>query len=423
MTHKFESNANGLRVLTDHMTGIETVSISVLIKTGSRYEEEKYNGISHFLEHMAFKGTNTRTARQIAEEFDMIGGKFNAYTSREKTVYHAKVLKEDWQKALDIIADIIQNSTFDQKELDSERNVILQEIAQTNDAPDDIVFDYFQEVAFPKQPIGRSILGKEGFIKSVTRDDFFRYVGERYGYRNTIISAAGSLDHDKFTEHAFSKFNNLSTQSIDVYEPAFYVGGDTRVKRDLEQVHLVIGFSGLSYVHPNYYDIQVLSMVVGGGMSSRLFQEIREKRGLAYHISAFNSSYSDCGIFGVYSATSEDKVNELLDATASELHDMVTSISEDEVQRAKAQLKASVLMAKESSMARAEKMASNYAVFGRFVPIYEIISKIDAVSTESLRSVMNKILIQDRKLTFSSIGNIDRVCAREEVATMFGFQA
>ncbi|MBA8667020.1 insulinase family protein [Holosporaceae bacterium 'Namur'] len=400
---------NGMMVAFDQMKEVETVAISVLMKTGSKFEKKEQSGISHFLEHMAFKGTNTRTAKQIAEEFDMIGGYFNAYTSREKTVYYAKVLKDDIDTAVDILSDILQNSSFSVEEIDKERKVVLQEMAQTKDTPDDIIFDNFQEAAFPDQPLGRSILGEEEIIKSLSRDQIIEYVNSRYGFNNVIVSAAGNFDVGDYNNLIKSKFNLLPGKSENLEIKSDYRGGESRINKDLEQVHFVLGFEGVSYYDDDYYTQQALSIIAGGGMSSRLFQEVRENRGLAYSISAFGSNYADNGIFGIYSSSSDYNINELVDVVIAELHKMLDSITEEEVKRAKAQVRAGLLMSRENPVSRAEKFASNLSIYGRYVPITEVIDKVNAIDPSKVQKYLRRILSNNKQPTISSIGKIDKL--------------
>jgi predicted Zn-dependent peptidase len=310
---------NGIRVISQKMNETEAVTIEIWTGVGSRYERPEQNGISHFLEHMAFKGTKTRSAKQIAEDFDNIGGQLNAFTSREHTVYYAKVLKENFHDAIDLLADIIQNSVFEQQEIERERNVVLQEIAMTNDAPDDIIFDLYQQTAYSNQPIGRSILGPSKLVANFSQEDLKGYVAEHYHGANLVISVAGNVDHQTVIEFAKKNLNNIPKGKRSDKEPANYVGGEHREQRDLEQVHMTFGFQGTPYLSDDVYKYQLLSCILGGGMSSRLFQEIRENRGLAYSVAAFNSSYLDEGTFTIYSATSPEKINELLQSVCDEL--------------------------------------------------------------------------------------------------------
>lgn len=406
---------NGLTIATDTMDNIETVAVSVLLKSGSRSENKENNGISHFLEHMAFKGTTTRSAKSIAEEFDNIGGYFNAYTSRERTVYYTKVLKGDVPLAVDILSDILQNSTYSEDEMEKEKGVIIQEIAQTEDTPDDLIFDHFQEVAYPDQPFGRSILGTVDFIKGVTRNQVIDFVNSQYHYNNIIIAGAGNLDPKVFSDLVTEKFTNFSKQPPSEVEGARYVGGERKTIRDLEQVHVVIGLKALSYLDPDYYTQQVLSIIAGGGMSSRLFQEVREKRGLAYAISSFTSSYSDSGIFGVYSGTAENNVNELIEVICAELLKLTHDVKSEELMRAKAQVRAGLLMSQESSVSRAEKLAGNYAAYGRYIPTLEVIEKIEAIDLKDITKLAVRMLTQKISPTLISIGKVDKVFTLSDI--------
>ncbi len=399
---------NGITLVTQAMQHTESVSISVHVATGSRHETLENNGISHFLEHMAFKGTTRRTAKQIAEEFDDIGGHFNAHTGRETTVYYAKTLKDDASVAVDILSDIIQHSIFDEEELERERGVILQELAMTIDTPDDIIFDYFQETAFPSQPFGRTILGTETFIKNVQKSDFQNYIKNQYIGENVIIAVAGNIEGSDIENLIQKQFSVIKSGAKVGFEKAVYAGGEFREKRDLEQVHLVLGFEGISYKSDDIYKAQLLSIVLGGGMSSRLFQEVREKRGLAYTISSFNSCYSDSGMFNIYAGCSPEHGNELLKVVKDELHKVCKSVEQKELDRARAGVRSSLLMAKERSGSVADDLARDFICFGRDITAEEHLQKIAAVNTQDLSDLMEKI-ITGSKPTFAIIGDADKV--------------
>ena len=413
-TINYITHENGLVVATDKAEDFESVTLSILVKSGSRNENEQNNGISHFLEHMAFKGTLKRTAKDIAEEFDMIGGYFNAYTSRTSTVYYAKVLKNDLEKALDIITDILLNSTFAKEELEKERQVIFQELCMTKDTPDDIVFDYFQETAFKNQPLGRSILGTEEFIKNLKREELLSYFKNQYSNKNTIISAAGNFDSGQFNDLISNRFSNFQNTNVKKYEKGIYTGGELHVKKDLEQAQFLLGFEGVSYLDKDFYDAQILSIILGGGMSSRLFQEIREKRGLVYNISSYSTSYSDCGIFGVYSALDPVNINILIDLIVSELFNITDKINEKEIMRAKAQIKSSLLMSMESTTARAKKLCNNFAMFGRYISNKEVLEKINNVNFQSLQKVAKKI-ISNNNITITTLGNVANIYSYNKI--------
>ena len=410
---------NGLIIATDKISDVETVAVEILVKSGSRNEIKENNGISHFLEHMAFKGTPSRSAKDIAEEFDMIGGHFNAYTSRAETVYHAKVLKQDLKKAVDILSDIFLNSNFEEKELEKEREVILQELYMTRDTPDDIVFDHFQETALPDQPLGRPILGTEEFIKSLTRESLFHYFKNQYSTKNTIISAAGNFDTNIFTDLIDEKFKDFRNKEVIKYKPGKYTGGELHVQKDLEQSQFLFGFEGISYLDEAFYDMQILSIILGGGMSSRLFQEIREKRGLVYTISSFSSSYSDCGIFGIYSALDSNNINLLIDLIIEQLHLITEKIDDREFNKAKAQVKASLFMSMESSIARAKRLGGNFAMFGRYISNDEILKKIDKTSIQSLKNIAKRIIRSN--ITITTLGKVANIYSYNNIVDKLKF--
>lgn len=383
---------NGLRIASDSIKTVETVSLGAWVNVGARDEPAHLNGISHLFEHMAFKGTSRHSAREISEKIENVGGHINAYTSRENTAYFAKVLSEDTPLALDIIADIIQNSTLEQNELEREKSVICQEIRQTVDTPDDIIFDYLHEAAYPGQAMGRSVLGTEEIICSITRDTLHDYISTKYAAPQMVVAAAGRIDHEMLVELASKAFGNLpNNQSNHPPSPVRYIGGDFRQERELEQVHLLIGTEGYSYEDNYFYAASVFSVLFGGGMSSRLFQNIREEHGLVYSIYSFLASGKDHGLFGIYAGTSPEEVSDLLPLLYKEIAKTMTGrdFSEDEVSRARTQLKASLLMARESTSARAENLARQLIVYGCPISVSEIIKKIDAVTTESVQMVVD----------------------------------
>ncbi len=396
---------NGLRVCADEMKDVETVSVGVFVNTGSRNETPEINGISHFLEHMAFKGTKKRSARQIAEEFEGIGGRINAYTSKEKTVYYAKVLKKHAEFAVEFLSDILQNSTFDEVELEKERGVILQEIAMTNDTPDDIVFDYFQEAAYPNQALGRSILGPVKNIKKFNSSHFKNYIQKQYNYSNMAVCAAGAVKQSDLVKWSKKYFNNLGNAKIKSPEKAKYQGGEFKKDKKLEQVNLVLGFKGISYLDDDYYKAQILSMILGGGMSSRLFQEVRENLGLAYSIYAFNYMHQDSGLFTIYGATSADKVASLIDATKTEINKICKNITDAEMQRVKSQFEASLLMAKESTSSRMQKLGSDILSLNRIIADKEVIKEVSQVGKNDLQKLAKKIF-NSSSPTFAAIGKV-----------------
>ncbi|MCO6415766.1 insulinase family protein [Siccirubricoccus sp. KC 17139] len=371
---------NGLTVVSEVMPRVETVSFGAYVATGTRNETAAENGVSHFLEHMAFKGTEKRDAAAIAREIENVGGHLNAYTARENTAYYCKVLKEDLPLAADIIGDILTHSTFAPEELERERGVILQEIGQANDTPDDIVFDHFQMTAYPDQPMGRPTLGTEDVIREMKRETLVEYMRHHYGPERMVVAAAGALDHDRLLELVQTHFADLPTVAPAPPEPARYVGGEFREERDLDQVHIVLGFPATGYKDRLHYPSLLLSTLLGGGMSSRLFQEIREKRGLVYSIYSFAHPFRDGGLFAVYAGTGETEAEELVPVTLEELRKVQRDVTQEELDRAKAQFRASLLMSLESTGSRTEQLARQIQVHGRVIPVEETKAKIAAVT-------------------------------------------
>ncbi len=388
---------SGLTIVTDSMPQVETVSLGAWVGVGTRDEQPEINGIAHLLEHMAFKGTTRRSARDIAEAIEDVGGHLNAYTSREQTAYYAKILAEDTPLAVDIISDILANSVFDEDELRRERAVVLQEIGQANDTPDDIIFDHFQATAFADQQLGRPVLGTAEIVSRLSREDLFGYLARHYRAPSMVAAAAGKVDHTQFVDLVGDRFGAVAgtgkpAAPVGTQEPARYTGGAYRESRDLEQVHLVVGFPGVAAADPAYYALSVYSTILGGGMSSRLFQEIREKRGLVYSVYSFASSFRDTGLLGIYAGTGEEEMAELVPVLADELRKLPDTVSEDEMRRAKAQLRATTLMARESTAARAESAAQSLFVHGRVVPVEETLAKLEAVTLEDIRATAATLL-------------------------------
>ncbi len=405
---------NGFRVATDRMDSVETTSLGVWTGVGTRNEPAEHNGVAHLLEHMAFKGTERRSARDIVVEIEDVGGFLNAYTGREQTAYFAKVLADDTPLVVDILADILQHSVFDADELARERAVVLQEIGQAEDTPDDIIFDRFQEIAFPDQAMGRPVLGRAEIVRDLPREIVARYMASRYRAGQMVLAAAGRVDHDALVDLASKLFEGLPAGAPPTAERARYEGGDGRLARELEQVHLVLGFDGVTYTDPDYYVAAVLSQLLGGGMSSRLFQEIREKRGLVYSIHSFASSYADGGIFGIYAGTGETDVAELLPVVCDELAKLPRDMTAPEVARAAAQLRAATLMSREKPSARCEQLASQLLIYGRPIPPAEAVARIDAVTVDDLARLARRLIASTP--TLAALGPIGQVMKYEALA-------
>ncbi|MDY8108522.1 pitrilysin family protein [Fulvimarina sp. 2208YS6-2-32] len=419
MNHRITQLDNGLTVVTDKMETLESAALGFWVKSGARDEREGEHGIAHLLEHMAFKGTDRRSARDIAEEIENVGGELNAGTSVESTSYYARVLKDDVPLALDILSDILLNSRFDAGELEREQHVILQEIGAAEDTPDDIVFDHFQETAFSGQIVGRPILGTRESVKSFAPDDLRAYLARQYGPDRIVVSASGAVDHDAIVEQVSKVFSGrdhaMKQPARNERMPARYKGGEFRETRDLADAQLVLGFEGRPYYKRDFYASQVLSMVLGGGMSSRLFQEIREKRGLCYSIYAFHWSFSDSGLFGIHAATGEEELEELGATIVEELGKMTSQITEDEVKRARAQMRASLMMGQESPAVRAGQMARQLMFNGAIISNEELMDRLQAIDAARLTDLAGRLFI-DGCPTLAAIGKLDRLAPAADLA-------
>ena len=398
---------NGLRIVTDPVPSVETTALGVWVAAGTRHETIEVNGISHLLEHMAFKGTAKRTAYQIAEEMDNVGGQLNAYTSRDHTAYYAKILKEDLPLALDILSDILLNSTMDEEEFEREKQVVVQEIYQAEDTPDDIVFDRLQGTAYPDQALGWPVLGTVDSVNALTAENLRDYMGRNYTCGDIVVSAAGRVDHDTFVDTVVQSFAGLPPGDGPSLTKARYVGGDVRESRPVEQLHFALGFDGVGYYDPDYYPLSALSVLFGEGMSSRLFQEVREKRGLAYSVFSSTNACDDSGVFTVYAGTGPDQSDELVNVLCDEIRKMAEGASEDEVSRAKAQLKAGLLMGLESPGSRCVQRARQILVYGRTLETAEIIEKVNNIDTGSITSAARRVF--STTPTVAAVGQIEKL--------------
>ncbi|WP_204844796.1 M16 family metallopeptidase [Paremcibacter congregatus] len=410
--------SNGLRVVTDVMPHVETVTVGVWTDVGSRHETAAQNGLSHMLEHMAFKGTQKRSAKDIAEVVEDVGGYMNAYTSREHTTYYARLLKEDLALGVDVLADILQNSVFDPQELERERGVIIQEIGQSNDTPDDIVFDYLQEASYPDQPIGRPILGTTELVKGFRREELATYMADHYKAEQMVVAVSGNFDHAELIKHVEDQFSDLEHTRQIPKEGAAYHGGSYLRDRKLEQVNLLLGFNGISFDDPDFYTAQIMSMILGGGMSSRLFQEVRETRGLVYSIYSFMQSYLDGGSFAIHAGTGPEQVRELIPVVAEEMHKMSHHVGTEEVNRARAQMKAGLLMSLESTTNRMEQLGRQMMIFGKPISHEDIVEKIDQVDATAIMRFTDRLL-NDNKLSLAAVGPLGHLEDYDKIAALF----
>ncbi|MEX2521124.1 MAG: pitrilysin family protein [Paracoccaceae bacterium] len=386
MSIRLSSLPNGLRVITENMPGLGSAAIGVWIAAGSRNEAETENGVAHFLEHMAFKGTARRTALQIAEAIEDVGGHLNAYTSREATAYYARVLAADAPLALDIIGDILTNPAFAPEEIELERGVILQEIGQALDTPDDVIFDWLQETAYPGQPLGRPILGPAERVKGFGEDDLRRFTGAHYEPGQMILSAAGAVDHDALLAEAERHFGHMKASAAPMRAGAAYTGGERREVKKLEQAHMALAFEAPSWRDDGYYATQLMSVALGGGMSSRLFQEAREKRGLCYTIFAQAGAYQDSGLLTIYAGTGAAEAKALAELTTDVIRAAAEGLSREELDRARAQMRAGIIMGLESPSARAERLARALMIWGEAPNLDKTMAQIDAVTVDDIRA-------------------------------------
>jgi predicted Zn-dependent peptidase len=418
MTVEITKLSNGLTVITHPMPHIETVAIGIWVKAGARDELPEENGVAHFLEHMAFKGTKRRTAQGIAEEIENVGGEINAATGMETTTYYARVMKEDWRLALDILADIFTESTLDEDEMERERGVILQEIAAAKDQPDDLVFDLAQAASFGDHPLGRSILGPERLIETMSRDQMLVWRDRNYWASRIVVCAAGNIDHAALAKETEKLLGHLQRGSAPQRQSPQFVSAACTEQKPLDQTHLVLGFAAPNYKDPRIYHLQVLSSVLGGGMSSRLFQEVREKRGLCYSVFAYGTSYEDVGQLGVYAATSPENTPELLDVTADVMLSMGKTVTEKEIARAKAQLKTSLVMNLENASSRADQVARQYLAFGEVPKLNYLVKRIDDVEPDAVRDLAQDIFAAT-KPAVSAVGQLGGLASYSDIASRF----
>jgi predicted Zn-dependent peptidase len=399
---------NGMTVLTDDMPHLESASLGIWVKAGSRSESAAEHGISHVLEHMAFKGTKSRTALEIASAIEDVGGDLNAATSVEHTGYFARVLKEDVALAADILSDILQNSLFDKSELDREQQVIVQEIGAARDNPDDHVFDLFQQAAYPDQPIGRTILGTVDSVKSFSPKKIRAYMDRNYVGDQMVVCAAGNVEHEALVDIAAERFHKLKPDGAPAPQKAQYVGGESRVLSDHEQAHIVLGFEGRAYNSDGFYAAQILASILGGGMTSRLFQEVREKRGLCYSVYAFHWAFADSGIFGVAASTGEQEVSDLVPVVLDELRKATETITDEEVIRVRNQIRAGLLMSLESPSSRAGQLARQQILWGRPIPLQETVDRINKITAERVKHIAKKIF-DSSAVSLAGIGPVGKL--------------
>lgn len=394
---------NGVRIVLEEMPILRSVAIGIWVKNGSRHESPELNGISHFIEHMLFKGTKTRSAREIAESFDSIGGQVNAFTSKEYTCYYAKVLDTHASYALEVLSDMFFNSVYDERELEKEKNVVLEEIKMYEDTPDDIVHDLLSKAIYANHPLGYPILGTEKTLKSFTDDMLKQYVHHTYTPDNVVISVAGNVS-ESFIEEIENIFGSYEggKHEENKSKPVFNKNWLTR-KKDTEQVHLCLGFEGLSVGSEDIYDLIIANNILGGSMSSRLFQEVREQRGLAYSVYSYHSSYEDSGIVAIYGGTGADQLDLLFDTIQQSLETFVEEgVTDKELKNTKEQLKGNLMLGLEGTNSRMSRNGKNELLLGKHRTPDEIIELIDAITKEDVNRMAERIFTKDFSLSLIS---------------------
>jgi predicted Zn-dependent peptidase len=386
---------NGLTIASWAMPGVETLALAVSADTGSRFETAPLNGLAHLFEHMVFKGTHRRSARAIAEEMEDVGGQLNAWTSRDATMFHARLLARDLAVGVDLIADLVTGARFDQDDLVREKDVVLQELGEVRDTPDDIVFDHLQDAAWPDQPLGRSILGDEESLARITRDDLLQWQADHYAPQRLTLVAAGKLDHDTLCRLAETAFPGSATDATaPVIVPAQFAPTNRHDKRRIEQAQLTAGWTAPGHHDPQQDAALLFALAAGGGMSSRLFQQVREERGLAYAVSAALQPYADGGMMSVHAATDPGNAAAARELVTQVLHETAAGLEQAELNRARAQALAGLLMALEAPQGASDYLARSLAVHRRFVPPAEIVARIEAVTVEQARAAGAAMLAQ-----------------------------
>ncbi len=404
---------NGIHVVTDVVPTVESVALGVWASVGARNECPAENGVAHMVEHMLFKGTPSRTHTDIAESIENVGGYMNAYTGRETTGYYAHMLKEDANLALEVLSDMVQHSTMDEDELSKERGVVIQEIGMYEDTPDELVFDVFQETAYPGQAVGAPILGTVDIIQDMPQKTLLNYVQQFYTGQNLYISGAGNIVHDDFAQKVDALFTSLPKDQESKLVPAVYKGGDFRDQKELEQLHVILGFNGLSKKDPDFFAQKALSTILSGGSASRLTQEIREKRGLVYSIYGFSSSFMDDGVYGIYAGTGPNRVKELMPVMCDEILNIQENITDEELSRAKAKMKASMLKGQESMVRRMDSQVKHFMTHGALIDTDALAQKIDALQKEDLLRVAKRIF--SSKPTLSALGDLSHLESYEKI--------
>jgi len=401
---------NGVRIISEKVPGVRSVSTGIWVGTGSRHEKEGREGISHFIEHLMFKGTKNRSAVDIAEALDSVGGQLNAFTTKEYTCYYTKTLDEHFSLGLDVLSDMFFNSTFSEKAIEKERGVIEEEIKMYEDTPDDLIHDLFVQTVWPDHPLGKPILGTIKTLENMKREDILNYFQETYLPSRLVVAIAGNLDHQEVQEKAAQIFSALKPHQAGekVTIPENTHVGTSNLTRDTGQVQICLGTGGLSQQDDRLYTSHILNNVMGGGLSSRLVQSIREERGLAYSVFSYHSAFCDTGLYTFYAGTSPTKYEEVISLLLKEIEAIVSKgITKKELNRAKEQIKGNLFLGLESVSSRMTRLGRNELCLNRVVPPSEIIERIFAVTLKDVKQLAND-LFKEKHFTLSTIGPIDK---------------
>ncbi|HVG78887.1 MAG TPA: pitrilysin family protein [Patescibacteria group bacterium] len=400
---------NGMRILTERMPHVRSVAVGVWVETGSRHEIEARGGVSHLIEHLVFKGTATRSAEAIARTMDSVGGQMDAFTTKENTCFYVQVLDEHLPLAVDLLTDILLHPLFDAEELEREKSVVLQEIRMVEDTPDDIIHDLFAAQIWGGHPLARPILGTRELVTGFHRDAIAEYFGEEYVPPRIIIAVAGNVTHDQVVELFGRGFNGYTRPARSRASDAVRLApGVNIVNKALEQVHLVMGFPGLAHAAPERYAMFVLNDVIGGSMSSRLFQEVRERQGLAYSVHSGVQAFTDTGLMYVYAATDEKNFSKVLKSILKELRDVKKhGVTEEELRRSKDHLKGSLMLSLESTSSRMNRLAKHELHLGSFLTIDDMLASIDGVRHDEVQALVSQVIDEDQ-LALTTLGPLDR---------------
>lgn len=418
MTPRVHTLANGVRVVCDPLPGWQTVALSVVAGRGARFEDAARSGWSHLLEHMVFKGAGGRSARDIVEVIEAEGGHINAATGYERTSFQVRALKDGLDLGSRVLSDLVLRPTMDAQDLAREKQVVGQEIAEAADTPDDLVFELAQEAAFDGQPLGRPILGTPRSIKGATPETLGDWRAALYAPESLIVSAAGAVDEDELIRLAERDFGEAAGVGVADAPAAAFVGGTRTVAKRLEQANIVLLLPAVGVMDPDYFALRLLAEMLGGGMASRLFQEAREKRGLAYAIDAYSETYADIGALGVFAGCDAKDAAELAQVTAGELQALTKPVGEAELSRAKAQLKGSMFMGRESALARAEQAAGQVLLFGKTLDSEAVAAEVDTVTADQIARLMARIL-GERKAAVAILGPKPALAAADTFQTLF----